>query len=157
MRAATSRNSSSSRGSVGFSHPFSGGISTGLWTTSARALSGTVRDSRNAFEHSAVSADGGVGFLDGGRITDGAGREAGRSDESCGGRPESLDDRPCEDHGGDLTRYVVKGSEGVEARTVEHVREGRRRGGGSTVLDRGERSPHANKCVANRTQSLGDG
>ena len=108
MRAATSCNSSS-RGSVGFSHPFYSGISTGLSTTSPRALSGTVRDSCSAFERSAVSAEEGVGFLDGGRITDGGGREAGRSDESCGGRPESLDDRLCEDRGGDLTRYVVEG------------------------------------------------
>ena len=77
------------------SHLFSGGISTGLWTTSARAL--------------AVSADGGVGLLDGGRITDGVGGEAGRSDESCGGRPELLDDPLCEDRGGDLTRYDVEG------------------------------------------------
>ena len=84
------------------SPPFSGGISTELWTTSARALSGTARNSRSAFERSAVSADRGVGLLGGGRITDGVGREAGRSDEGCGGRPELLDDRLCEDRGGDF-------------------------------------------------------
>ena len=91
------------------SSPLSGRISTELWTTSVHVLSGTIRNSCSAFECLAISADGGVGLLGRGHITDGVGRETGRSDERCGGSPELLDDRLCEDHGYDLTHYNVEG------------------------------------------------
>ena len=148
----------------------------------------------------------------------------GRGDEGCGGRPELVDDRLCEDRRCDLTRYDVEGggascskrgsmrlfadcsdslsmSKTTSAsvhmsahgaardavpcspsstscgagRPAKNSRCGRQReanewryvqwsgyardgnGAGSTVLERGERSAHANKCVANHTQSLGEG